>query len=106
MVLIKGSDTDYIAPSGIVYADYDNDMFFPKYPFENKHNNYMYTNVRFSDGKMRQRRVHVLLVKAFLFNPDPKNLKIVGHKDNNKHNNNLSNLYWTTNQEKYSKSSR
>ena len=99
MVLIKGSDTDYIAPSGIVYADYDNDMYFPKYPFENKHNNYMYTNVRFSDGKMRQRRVHVLLAKAFIFNPDPKNLKIVGHKDNNKHNNNLSNLYWTTNQE-------
>ena len=74
MVLIKGSDTDYIAPSGIVYADYDNDMYFPKYPFENKHNNYMYTNVRFSDGKMRQRRVHVLLAKAFIFNPDPKNL--------------------------------
>lgn len=99
MVLIKGSDTDYITPSGIVYADYDNNMYFPKYPFENKHNHYMYTNVRFSDGKMRQRRVHVLLAKAFLFNPDPKNLKIVGHKDNDKHNNNLSNLYWTTNQE-------
>lgn len=99
MVLIKGSDTDYITPSGIVYADYDNDMYFPKYPFENKHNNYMYTNVRFSDGKMKKRRVHVLLAKAFLFNPDPKNLKIVGHKDNNKHNNDLSNLYWTTNQE-------
>lgn len=99
MVLITGSDTDYITPSGIIYADYDNGMYFPKYPFENNHNHYMYVNVRFSDGKMRQRRVHVLLAKAFLFNPDPKNLKIVGHKDNDKHNNNLSNLYWTTNQE-------
>lgn len=28
MVLIEGSDTDYITPSGIVYADYDNNMFY------------------------------------------------------------------------------
>ena len=99
MVLIKGSDTDYITPSGIVYADYDDDMYFPKYPFENNHNHYMYVNVRFSDGKVKSRRVHILLAKAFLFNPDPIHLRIVGHKDNNKHNNDLSNLYWTTNQE-------
>lgn len=99
MVLIEGSDTDYITPSGIVYADYDDDMYYPKHPFENKHNHYMYINVRFSDGKIKARRLHVLLAKAFLFNHDPKKLKIVGHKDNDKHNNDLSNLYWTTNQE-------
>lgn len=98
MVLVKGSTTDYITPSGIIYADYDNDMYYPKYPFENKYNHYMYVSIRFADGKMKSRRVHVLLAKAFIFNPDPKKLKIVGHKDNNKHNNNLSNLYWTTNQ--------
>ena len=103
MVLIKGSDTDYITPSGIVYADYDDNMYYPKYPFENKNNHYMYVSVRFSDGKVKSRRVHVLLAKAFLFNPDPKNLKIVGHKDNNKHNNSLENLYWTTNQENIQK---
>lgn len=99
MVLINSSDTDYIVPSGVVYADYDNDMFFLKKPFENNKNHYMYINIRFSDGKMRSRRLHVLLAKAFLFNPDPKILKVVGHKDNNKQNNDLSNLYWTTNQE-------
>lgn len=99
MVLIEGSDTDYIVPSGIVYADYDNGMYYPKCPFENNRNHYMYINVRFSDGKMRSRRVHVLLAKAFLFNSNPQSLRFVGHKDNNKQNNDLSNLYWTTNQE-------
>jgi hypothetical protein len=99
IVLIKGSNTDYIASSGVVYAEYDNNMYYPKYPFENKHNHYMYVNVMFSDGKIKSRRVHVLLAKAFLFNPNPKKFKIVGHKDNNKNNNDLSNLYWTTNQE-------
>lgn len=59
----------------------------------------MYTNVLFSDGKIRSRRVHVLIAKAFLFNPNPKIFNIVGHKDNNKQNNSLDNLYWTTNQE-------
>lgn len=99
MVLIEGSDTDYITPSGIVYADYDNNMFYPKYAYENKHNHYMYINVRFSDGKVKRRRQHVLQAKAFIFNPNPKILKEVGHKDNNKSNNVLSNLYWTTNKE-------
>ena len=99
IILIDGSDTDYISPSGTVYADYDNDMYYPKYPFENKHNHYMYVNVLFSGEKMKTRRVHVLLAKAFLYNPNPKIYKIVGHKDNDKHNNDLSNLYWTTNQE-------
>lgn len=99
MVLINGSDTDYITKSGMVYADYDNEMFYPKTQYENKNNHYMYVGIRFSDGKVRNRRVHVLLANAFLFNPDPLNYKIVGHKDNNKQNNNLSNLYWTTNQE-------
>ena len=99
MVLIQGSDTDYITPSGIVYGDYGNDLYYPKYPYENKRNHYMYVGVLFSDRKTRNRRVHVLLAKAFLFNPNPKIYKIVGHKDNNKHNNDISNLYWTTNQE-------
>lgn len=50
-------------------------------------------------NKIIDLRVHILLAKAFLYNPNPKIYKIVGHKDNDKHNNDLSNLYWTTNQE-------
>lgn len=99
MMLISGSNTDYIGKSGIVYGDYGNDLFYPKYPRENNRNHYMYTSVLFSDGKIRSRRVHVLIAKAFLFNPNPKIFNIVGHKDNNKQNNSLENLYWTTNQE-------
>lgn len=66
MALIEGSDTDYITPSGIVYADYDNNMFYPKYAYENKHNHYMYVNVRFSDGKVKRRRQHIAS-KSFYF---------------------------------------
>lgn len=69
------------------------------YSIGNNYNSYMYVNVLFSGGKIKTRRVHILLAKAFLYNPNPKIYKIVGHKDNDKHNNDLSNLYWTTNQE-------
>jgi len=38
--------------------------------------------------------VHRLVATAFIPNPD--NLPEVGHRDNNKHHNHRSNLYWTT----------
>ena len=46
---------------------------------------------------MKHCRVHILVAKAFLENPN--NLPIVGHKDNNKLNPVKENLYWTTIQE-------
>lgn len=99
LALIDGSDTDYITESGKVYKDYGNNMFFLKHNHINKNNGYVYVGVTFKDGKNKSRRIHVLLAKAFIPNPNPKIFKIVGHKDNNKANNVLSNLYWTTNQE-------
>ena len=39
------------------------------------------------------------MAQTFLFNPNPKKYKIVGHKDNDKSHYELSNLYWTDNQE-------
>ena len=36
MKLIEGSETDYITPSGQVYKDYGNDMYYPKANFINK----------------------------------------------------------------------
>lgn len=99
MVLIDGSDTDFITVSGKVYKDYGNNMFYPKLTHINKYNGYVYVSITFKDGKNRSRRLHILLAKAFIPNPNPQLFKIVGHKDNNKSNNNLDNLYWTTTQE-------
>ena len=99
LFLIDGSSTDYITRSGRIYKDYGNDMFFPKKIFINNYNGYVYVNITYADGINRSRRLHVLLGKMFIENPGPKKYKIVGHKDNNKQNYDLNNLYWTTNQE-------
>ena len=92
--LINGSNTDYITPSGKIYKDYGNDNFFLKKNVINKYNGYIYCNITFSDGKNRQRRVHNLLAKTYISNPN--NYPIVMHLDNNKLNINLDNLKWGT----------
>lgn len=43
-------------------------------------------------GKNKTLLVHRLVAETFL--PNPFNLKCVNHKDENKHNNNVSNLEW------------
>lgn len=47
------------------------------------------------DGK--NRLLHRIIAEHFIPNPD--NLPCVGHKDDNRQNNDVSNLYWTTYQE-------
>lgn len=96
---LKESDTDYITMSGNVYKYYYDNLYFKKKSHINKHNGYIYVNITCKDGKNRSRRLHVLMAKTFLFNPNPKKHKIVGHKDNDKTHCELSNLYWTDNQE-------
>ena len=93
--LIKGSETDYITPTGKIYKDYENNMFFPKSCFINKHNGYLYCNITYPEGQ-RQRRVHILVAEAYVFNPKPEEYNIVMHKDNDKSNPNASNLIWGT----------
>lgn len=96
---LKESNTDYITMSGNVYKYYYDDLYFKKKTHINKHNEYIYVNITCKDGINRSRRLHVLMAKTFLFNPNPKKYKIVGHKDNDKSHCELSNLYWTDNQE-------
>ena len=93
MRLIKGSSTDYVTPTGNIYKDYGNGMFYHKSVFPNKHNNYLYCGITYND-KQRQRRVHILVAEAFI--PNPNNYPIVMHKDNNKQNCYVENLEWGT----------
>ena len=91
--LIKGSETDYITPTGKIYKDYGNNMYYPKSVFPNKNNGYMYCSITYPDGQ-RQRRVHILVAEAFI--PNPNNYPIVMHLDNDKSNLNVENLQWGT----------
>lgn len=93
LVLIDGSTTDYITSSGNVYKDYGNNMFLKKKTHISSSCGYTYCGITYEDGVNRQRRVHVLVAKAFI--PNPNNLPYVGHRNNNKACTESSELYWT-----------
>lgn len=48
------------------------------------------------------KRIHRLVAEAFIENDNPKEKKVVHHKDGNKRNNDVSNLEWVT----YSKNTK
>lgn len=100
MAYIDNSNGYYITPSGKVYRQY-NDKLFPRKPYYNKRSGYLYITIVMLSGKKQSFRLHRLVAKAFI--PNPFNLQIVGHKDNNKINVVASNLYWTNNQENVQK---
>lgn len=95
--LINGSLTDYVSPTGNIYKDYGNNLFFKKKTRINDTNGYVYVGVTIESGKNRSSRVHKLVATAFL--KRPSNCTVVGHKNNIKHDNRVENLYWTTVQE-------
>jgi hypothetical protein len=92
---IEESGQDFITKSGSIYCDYGNNKFLKKKVFTNKVNGYSYVSIKSKSGKQVQRRVHILVAKAFIKKPD-SNYNIVMHKDNNKTNNNINNLKWGT----------
>jgi hypothetical protein len=92
MKLIEGSETDYITPSGQIYKDYGNGFFFPKKNTLNKENGYLYCGITMADGNNKQFRIHILVAKAYI--PNPQNLPYVCHKDDNKQNCCAENLEW------------
>lgn len=88
---ITNSDGYYISENGNIYVDYGNNQYFLK---KNQiKQGYYYCDIKYN-GEMKHKRVHVLVAQEFI--PNLNNLTIVGHKDNNKLNNIVSNLYWTT----------
>lgn len=91
---IAQSNVDYITPSGKVYCNYEDNLFFLKKNTPNAHNGYLYTSIRCSDGKQRGCRTHRLVAEAYLPNPD--NLPIVMYLDNDKNNIDVSNLKFGT----------
>ena len=93
MRLIRGSSTDYVTPTGNIYKDYGNNMFYHKSVFPNKNNGYLYCGITY-DEEQKQRRVHILVAEAYL--PNPNDYPVVMHKDNNKQNCNVENLEWGT----------
>ncbi len=97
LVLIEGTLDYYITKSGEVYRHYYDDLYYKRRHYNNEKNGYVYITINDINGNKRTKRLHRLVAKAFL--PNPKNLEIVGHKDNNKKNNNVDNLYWTTSSE-------
>ena len=54
---------------------------------------YLLVNL-YQDGKMKSCSVHRLVATAFL--PNPYNLPVINHRDENKQNNIVSNLEWCT----------
>ena len=95
---IEESEYDYITTSGNVYVHYGNGLFYHRAVHINQHNGYIYVNISKKDKNV-QRRLHVLLANTFIPNPYHTHLKIVGHKNDDKSDYRLENLYWTNNQE-------
>lgn len=89
--LINGTSRDYITKDGEVYSKLG-DNFFKKINFINKNNGYLYVSLQTKSGKQIQRRVHRLVAETYL--PNPENLPVVMHIDNNKQNPNINNLKW------------
>lgn len=89
--LIKGSETDYITPSGEIYKDYGNNKFYHKAQWTTW--GYWYCGITYPEGQ-KQRRVHILVAEAYL--PNPNSYPIVMHKDDNKQNKHYTNLEWGT----------
>lgn len=75
-------------------------------PTENKVNGYLYVSLC-GNGNIKKYAIHKLVAISFLNNiPDGTNKIVVDHIDNNKLNNNLSNLQLITNRENTSKISK
>lgn len=58
---------------------------------KNKKNGYVYVNIN-KNSKSYNKRVHILVAKAFI--PNPNNYKQINHIDGNKENNYVDNLEW------------
>lgn len=90
-VLITGTTDEYVDPRGNIYG-INHRKNQPEYPFlreQNENFGYKYCKIR---GKSA--RVHRIVAEMFIPNPD--NLPIVMHINNDKKDNRVENLKWGT----------
>ena len=88
---IKGYEGHYsVSQEGVVYSD-KNKRLLKHY---NEEGRYSFV-ILWKNGKQQRKYVHRLVAQHYLENLD--NLPQVGHKDDNKHNNHVDNLYWCNN---------
>lgn len=94
--LIKNSINHWIDIDGSVYAIDNRNNHKPiliKKALQNVCG-YRYCSIRYKDRGLISKRVHRLVAEAFI--PNPNHYNVVGHKNNIKSDNNVTNLYWTT----------
>lgn len=86
---IRGFPDHFISNTGLVFSKISNRVL------KSKIDRYGYEAISLSRlGKTKHFTIHRLVAKAFIPNPD--NLPTVNHKDENKLNNNVYNLEWST----------
>lgn len=95
-ILIDNTISEYVDIDGSIYKITKNNKIIKKKLYQNKINGYLYVGIDYNNGR-RSTRVHRLVAKAFIDNP--YNMVVVGHKNNIKNDNRVSNLYWTTTEE-------
>ncbi|GIN67115.1 MULTISPECIES: NUMOD4 domain-containing protein [Bacillus] len=91
--VIKGFEDYQISNAGEVLSFKRNKNGIKMKPKIDK-DGYFEIGIRDTNGKRVYFRIHRLVAKAFIDNPN--NLPVVNHKDGNKQNNHASNLEWVT----------
>lgn len=97
---LEESERYFISEFGNIYKQMEKDYFRKLKLDTNKRNGYVYIRIVLPNGGSKKYRVHRLVAKYFVDNPD--NLPIVMHIDNNKQNNHYTNLKWGYSSRKYS----
>lgn len=94
---IPNFDCYHVTKEGDVYSKYKDKITWKKMAKRKKNNGYLIVSLRNKAGNKYTFNIHRLVAETYIPNPDNK--PCVGHKDNNRENNTVENLYWCTHKE-------